>query len=158
MSVWRVGGKLKRTLYRDEQLVGLVDTPELAAEIVETMNRVGRLLDEVRQEGGRERSLWSDPVYADRCTECDHPAFMHHGDRCLGDFMSCTCATPEPPDAERRSEATPKKDLQAEPVVCKGCGRTSHGFACTAQLEAARREQDLLSRVDPYDTKKGFTP
>jgi hypothetical protein len=67
---WRVGGKLKRTLYRDEQLVGLVDTGEIAAEIVETMNRVGRLLDEVRPvdgnrrraaESGRERSpdRWS---------------------------------------------------------------------------------------------------
>lgn len=48
MSVWRVGGKLKRTLYKHDQLVGLVDTAEIAAEIVETMNRVGRLLDEVR--------------------------------------------------------------------------------------------------------------
>lgn len=53
---WRVGGKLKRTLYRDEQLVGLVDTGEIAAEIVETMNRVGRLLDEVQGETARERS------------------------------------------------------------------------------------------------------
>ncbi len=47
---WRVGGKLGRTLYRDGQLVGLVDTREIAAEIVETMNRVGALLDEVRSE------------------------------------------------------------------------------------------------------------
>lgn len=26
---------------------------------------------------------------------------------------------------------------------CSGCGRTSHGFACPAQLEAARSEQDF---------------
>lgn len=31
---WRVGTKLGRTLYRDEVLVGMVDTPEIAAEIV----------------------------------------------------------------------------------------------------------------------------
>lgn len=36
---WRVGTKLGRTLYRDEVLVGMVDTPELAAEIVARMNR-----------------------------------------------------------------------------------------------------------------------
>lgn len=37
-------------LYLDGRAVGFMDTPELAAEIVETMNRVGRLLDEVRRE------------------------------------------------------------------------------------------------------------
>jgi hypothetical protein len=36
-----VGTKVGRTLYRDEQLVGLVDTPELAAEIVDALNRQG---------------------------------------------------------------------------------------------------------------------
>lgn len=45
---WRVG-PVGTTLYRDGELVGGVETPELAAEIVETMNRVGRLLDEVRE-------------------------------------------------------------------------------------------------------------
>lgn len=38
MSSWRIGRKLGRTLYRDEVCVGMVDTPELAAEIVEKMN------------------------------------------------------------------------------------------------------------------------
>jgi hypothetical protein len=38
--IWRVGRKLGRTLYRDEVLVGIVDTPEIAAEIVATMNGV----------------------------------------------------------------------------------------------------------------------
>lgn len=47
MAEWRVGRSVGRTLYLDGKLIGLVDTPELAAEIVETMNRVGRLLDEV---------------------------------------------------------------------------------------------------------------
>lgn len=36
---WRVGRKLGRTLYRDDICVGMVDNPELAAEIVEAMNR-----------------------------------------------------------------------------------------------------------------------
>jgi hypothetical protein len=36
---WRVGTKLGRTLYRDEQCVGMVDTPELAAGIVAAMNK-----------------------------------------------------------------------------------------------------------------------
>lgn len=35
---WRVGHSLGRTLYRDEVLVGMVDTAELAAEIVNAMN------------------------------------------------------------------------------------------------------------------------
>ena len=35
---WRVGRKLGRTLYKDDRCVGMVDTPELAAEIVAAMN------------------------------------------------------------------------------------------------------------------------
>lgn len=35
---WRVGRKLGRTLYRDDACVGMVDTPELAAQIAAAMN------------------------------------------------------------------------------------------------------------------------
>lgn len=35
---WRVGRTLGRTLYVDDKCVGMVDTPELAAAIVEAMN------------------------------------------------------------------------------------------------------------------------
>jgi hypothetical protein len=35
---WRVGQKLGRTLYRQDRCVGMVDTPELASEIVAAMN------------------------------------------------------------------------------------------------------------------------
>jgi hypothetical protein len=35
---WRVGRRLGRTLYLDDECVGMVDTPEIAARIVETMN------------------------------------------------------------------------------------------------------------------------
>lgn len=41
---WRVGRKLLRTLYRDECCVGMVDTPDLAAEIVEALNGARRSL------------------------------------------------------------------------------------------------------------------
>ena len=36
--LWRVGRKLGRTLYVHDQVVGMVDTPELAAAIVDAMN------------------------------------------------------------------------------------------------------------------------
>jgi hypothetical protein len=36
--MWRVGRKLGRTLYRDDVVVGMVDTPEIAAAIIEAMN------------------------------------------------------------------------------------------------------------------------
>lgn len=67
MTEWSSGtGALARILYRDGAAVGMVDSPEIAAEIVEAMNRVGaltafqagqreRLLD--ARESGRERSL-----------------------------------------------------------------------------------------------------
>jgi hypothetical protein len=38
---WRVGQKLGRSLYRDEVFVGIVDTRELAEEIVARMNARG---------------------------------------------------------------------------------------------------------------------
>jgi len=36
--MWRVGRKLGRTLYKDDTCVGMVDTPDLAADIVGAMN------------------------------------------------------------------------------------------------------------------------
>lgn len=36
---WRCGRKVGRTLYKDGQLVGLLDTREMAAQVVATMNR-----------------------------------------------------------------------------------------------------------------------
>lgn len=38
MIGWRVGKKLGRTLYLDDACVGMVDTPELAKRIVDSMN------------------------------------------------------------------------------------------------------------------------
>ena len=38
--VWRVGTKVYRTIYRDDVLVGVMDTPELAQQVVEALNGV----------------------------------------------------------------------------------------------------------------------
>lgn len=40
--VWRVGRKVGRTLYVDDKLVGMVDTPEIAAQIAAAMNNHGK--------------------------------------------------------------------------------------------------------------------
>jgi len=40
---WRVGSKVGRTIYLDNKLVGLVDTIELATQIVNTMNGANHL-------------------------------------------------------------------------------------------------------------------
>ena len=55
MMVWRVGRKLGRTLYLDDECVGMVDSPELAEEIVEAMEHL-RLMRVTY-----ERSLSSGP-------------------------------------------------------------------------------------------------
>ena len=45
---WRVGRKLGRTLYLSDVCVGMVDTPELASEIVSTLNGCEAALDRGR--------------------------------------------------------------------------------------------------------------
>lgn len=39
---WRVGRTLGRTLYKDDVCIGMVDTPELATEIVIALNDLAR--------------------------------------------------------------------------------------------------------------------
>lgn len=68
MSVWRVGRKLGRTIYKDDAIVGLVDTPELAAEIVARMNEPSPVRAERTQtedcpavgSGGQHSQEWYD--------------------------------------------------------------------------------------------------
>lgn len=43
VEVWRVGRKLGRTLYLDDHVIGMVDTPELAARIVFALIEVPKL-------------------------------------------------------------------------------------------------------------------
>ncbi len=45
---WRRGTKTRRTLYRDERLVGQVDTPELADEIIHAM-RAAHAIDKIQE-------------------------------------------------------------------------------------------------------------
>jgi hypothetical protein len=40
---WRVGRKLGRTVYDGDQLIGVMDTPELAETVVAAINQVGAL-------------------------------------------------------------------------------------------------------------------
>jgi hypothetical protein len=47
---WRVGGTTGRTLYRENVFMGLIDTPELAASIVERMNGVAEAWNEKQRE------------------------------------------------------------------------------------------------------------
>ena len=43
---WRVGTKVGRTIYRNEELVGVMDTRELATEIVAAFNAHDTLLEQ----------------------------------------------------------------------------------------------------------------
>jgi hypothetical protein len=102
MGEWRVGRKLGRTLYRDEVFVGLIDSPELAAEIVETMNRVGRLLDEVRGPKPLADSPFEEPAGGTR-PACSDPWAWHKHGRCAGDFLCCDCTATPPESGRERS-------------------------------------------------------
>jgi hypothetical protein len=64
---WRVGRKLGRTLYLDDNVIGMVDTPALANWIVNTMNNKP---PEVEGE-------------VCSCEEC-----MRHGRRCIHKKLS----------------------------------------------------------------------
>jgi hypothetical protein len=59
MATWRVGRKLGRTIYKDDVCIGMVDTPELAEEIVWTMasqsdEELARVVAWLRNNGGGE--------------------------------------------------------------------------------------------------------
>jgi len=49
---WRVGSKVGRTVYIDDQLVGVMDTPELAAFVVRAV-----LLMQMQSTGSRIRPV-----------------------------------------------------------------------------------------------------
>lgn len=52
---WRVGRKLGRTLYWGEELVGMMDTQELAAQVVALMN--GEVATRIEQLKVQARAL-----------------------------------------------------------------------------------------------------
>lgn len=43
-DIYRVGGKVGRTIYRGDELIGLMDTRELGALVVEALNARERVL------------------------------------------------------------------------------------------------------------------
>jgi hypothetical protein len=74
--MWRIGRKLLRTLYRDDVVVGMVDTPEIATAIVEAMNAA-------------EAKVW----------RCECGISLKLGDEC----PVCRCYRPDPePAAEKK--------------------------------------------------------
>lgn len=114
MAEWRVGRKLGRTLYRDEQLVGMVDSPEIAAEIVACMRAVNRLLgdDEVAMNASSEPlrcpaetgSLVADG-HVHTCSWPTGGRHVHHC-ACGADWME----TQQPESARERSLPKPPPD------------------------------------------------
>lgn len=64
---WRTGNKLGRTLYRDEVCVGIVDTPEIAAELVAAANgndmrRLRAEYDRGRQAGRHDVGKYANAI------------------------------------------------------------------------------------------------
>jgi hypothetical protein len=52
MTKWRAGTKAMRTIYRDDVLVGIMDTPELAAQVVNALTsecQASGLVEEIEQ-------------------------------------------------------------------------------------------------------------
>jgi hypothetical protein len=81
--MWRVGRKLLRTLYRDDVVVGMVDTPEIAEEIVEAMNARIHPAEQRRQEGA------SEPARKAVCGTCGGT-----GDAAYGPCPDCVTRKP----------------------------------------------------------------
>lgn len=134
VTYWRVGSKVHRTLYRGDERVGQVDTEEIALEVIHALNARGRSLLEVAADSIRH--------FAERLDADDEEqAHIAHGMRQAVEIMRGIAERENggPRDAQRRSEATPQKDLESIPLL--------PDFAALDP-----------SRVDPYDTKKGFTP
>jgi hypothetical protein len=58
---WRVGRKVGRTIYRNDVLAGMMDSPELAAMVVEALNRDGGGLCHIAQKAlDREQAATHD--------------------------------------------------------------------------------------------------
>lgn len=82
---WRVGRKLGRTLYRDGECIGMVDSPELAAEIVAAMNGrdavIKQLAKSLRDEANRAER------WAKEGTETNGNLYTRYGFRMAADFI-----------------------------------------------------------------------
>ena len=108
---WRAGRSIGRTLYIGDKCIGMVDTPELAAAIVEAMNAPSRSA--------------SDPASPDcgNPRRCEHAKAEHaigHGCTArLPDGSECECGWYPP--APAATQDIPQSVPQA-PERCAGCG------------------------------------
>lgn len=89
---WRTGGKLGRTIYRDEVRVGMLDTPEIAKEIVTALNVVPRMPREEGRHFVLVDAISRIAQHACRQGECGGRAWPHLYElpfrdswRCVGD-------------------------------------------------------------------------
>lgn len=135
MAEWRVGRSTGRTLWRDDVLVGMVDSPEIAQDIVAAMRVVGRLLAE-QPEAVRERSqdAWQCPA--------ETWSWWHFTDQQVDAYwIRCTLLGRH---EEHEDENT---------GLCWRTGERPSGDV----IRESRITALDPSRVDPYDTTKGFT-
>ena len=97
---WRVGRTLGRTLYIGEQLVGMVDTPELAERIVEAMNAGDGATCEGC--GSLDPEICLDSHGYDRSDKGHPGAHPHRPSCCQNSFHDdCTAQTRAQPEAPR---------------------------------------------------------
>lgn len=114
---WRVGRKLKRTLYRDEECVGMVDSPEIAAEIVEALNGRERYIepgDDLSVLPGGEWAGPGDPpcgLYAGHCPRCACVLSSGHPGSC-----DIHCGQPQRPESGRERSPEARRS-----VICGAC-------------------------------------
>lgn len=126
---WRVGEKLLRTVYRDNQFVGLMDTAELARAVVDAMNadesRWENLPQQVKVDGSTQASDFLDePCW------CGHTPVTHRARPEGGcEEGGCSCLKTE---QQVRYTADPKRAFRLcacqhywgahSAVKCSACG------------------------------------
>ena len=110
MGNWRVGRKVGRTIYDGDTLIGVMDTPELAARVVEAVNR--RTASPVAPEGA------APTPPSEAVTPGQRPAPYH-------DTGTCDVCD------GRRSGKPPFGDgTPSEPPRCDRCPHPPHVGAC----------------------------
>lgn len=155
---WRVGRKLGRTLYRDEVCVGMVDTPEIAAAIIEAMN-------------GRALSPGAAPRWP--CPHCGQPEPVHmEAPAETAQEVRRRMGWPELTDAQKQanldhnlrrtpSAPTPTAEGRDEVAVCAKCtlpGERVRGCKSGGELRECARCSDLTAGRLSEPTETGEAP
>lgn len=63
MAKWRTGKKLGRTIYRDDEVVGMVDTPAIAAQLVDAANGRARKVEQTATHRAVQSLLFAMSIY-----------------------------------------------------------------------------------------------